>query len=430
MSSDRSIRVENLGKRYRIGTTQGIGRYRSLREEIVEGVSRGRRTRATDDRDFWALRDVSFETMHGETVGIIGRNGAGKSTLLKILARITPPTSGRGETYGRVGSLLEVGTGFHLELTGRENIMLSGAIMGLRRAEVQSRFDEIVEFSGLASFLDTPVKRYSTGMYMRLAFSVAAHLEPEILLVDEVLAVGDAEFQKKCLGRMEELGGTGRTVVFVSHSMPSILRLCPRVLLFDNGSLLADGSGAAVVEAYMGHGGGAAEREWTEDTAPGDEHVRLRAVRVTDAAGSVKPEIDIREPLIVEVEYSILSGHDGSHPVVVLEFMNMEGVTLFATHANRFDTQRRLVPPVRMRARCTVPGNLLSEGGITVLASIASYDPLVIHAIEREAVVFTVVDPSEGDSARGAFAGDMPGVLRPLLEWEQGPTAASETRKA
>ena len=191
----------------------------------------------------------------GETVGIIGRNGAGKSTLLKILARITPPTAGRGETHGRVGSLLEVGTGFHPELTGRENILLSGAIMGMRRAEMQKRFDEIVEFADLAKFLDTPVKRYSSGMYMRLAFSVAAHLEPEILLVDEVLAVGDAAFQKKCLGRMEELSGTGRTVLFVSHSMPSVLRLCPRVILLDGGQSPRTGAASSVVEEYMGGAG-------------------------------------------------------------------------------------------------------------------------------------------------------------------------------
>ena len=270
MSSEIAIRAEGIGKRYRLGATQGVARYRSLREEVAGLASK--RTRGAGGaatKEFWALKDVSFEIRAGETVGIIGRNGAGKSTMLKILARITPPTTGRGVTNGRVGSLLEVGTGFHPELTGRENIMLSAAVMGMRRSEVLSRFDEIVEFSGLSTFLDTPVKRYSSGMYMRLAFSVAAHLEPEILLVDEVLAVGDAEFQKKCLGRMEELGGTGRTVLFVSHSMPSVLRLCPRVILLDGGHLTADGTGSAVVEEYMGRGGGAAERAWPSP----DEHL-------------------------------------------------------------------------------------------------------------------------------------------------------------
>src|SRR5205809_625485 len=292
MSSEIAIQAEGIGKRDRIGATQGVGRYRSLREDISELASRRGRKQERAKRDFWALKDVSFEIEAGETVGIIGRNGAGKSTLLKILARITPPTSGRGETHGRVGSLLEVGTGFHLELTGRENIILSAAIMGMRRQEVWTRFDRIVEFSGLSKFLDTPVKRYSSGMYMRLAFSVAAHLEPEILLVDEVLAVGDAQFQKKCLGRMEELGGTGRTVLFVSHSMPSVMRLCARVILLDGGHLTADATGSQVVEEYMGRGGGAAEREWPDlETAPGDGRVRLKAVRVVNERGELAPEI-------------------------------------------------------------------------------------------------------------------------------------------
>nr|MBA3737255.1 ABC transporter ATP-binding protein [Actinomycetota bacterium] len=279
MSSEIAIRAENIGKRYRIGATQGVARYRSLREDIAELASRRRSKARGGQKDLWALKDVSLEIRAGETVGIIGRNGAGKSTLLKILARITPPTSGRGETVGRVGSLLEVGTGFHWELTGRENIQLSAAIMGMRRHEALARFDEIVAFSGLEKFLDTPVKRYSSGMYMRLAFSVAAHLEPEILLVDEVLAVGDAAFQKKCLGRMEELSGTGRTVLFVSHSMPSVLRLCPRVILLDGGHVTADGNSSAVVEEYMGRGSGGAEREWPDRAAaPGDDRVRLASV--------------------------------------------------------------------------------------------------------------------------------------------------------
>ena len=255
MSSEIAIRADGIGKRYRLGATQGVARYRSLREDVAGLVSRRTGGARRAAKEFWALRDVSFEIRAGETVGIIGRNGAGKSTMLKILARITPPTTGRGVTNGRVGSLLEVGTGFHPELTGRENVMLSAAVMGMRRSEVLSRFDEIVEFSGLSAFLDTPVKRYSSGMYMRLAFSVAAHLEPEILLVDEVLAVGDAEFQKKCLGRMEELGGTGRTVLFVSHSMPSVLRLCPRVILLDGGHVDGRWHGIRGHQHLPGHRG-------------------------------------------------------------------------------------------------------------------------------------------------------------------------------
>ncbi len=234
---DIAIRVENLGKKYKIGANQT--RYQTLRESIVNGFSnsieRIKGAPSKDDNIIWALKDINFEVKHGEVLGIIGRNGAGKSTLLKILARITRPTTGRFELNGRVGSLLEVGTGFHPELTGRDNIYLSGAILGMKRREINHKFDEIVDFAEIEKFLDTPVKHYSSGMYMRLAFSVAAHLEPEILLVDEVLAVGDAEFQKKCLGKMGDVAGQGRTVLFVSHNMGAISMLCNYGLLLNNG---------------------------------------------------------------------------------------------------------------------------------------------------------------------------------------------------
>jgi lipopolysaccharide transport system ATP-binding protein len=420
MSSEIAIRAESIGKRYRIGETQGIGRYRTLREDIVGLASKRHRKAESAREDFWALKDVSFEIMAGETVGIIGRNGAGKSTMLKILAGITPPTSGRGETVGRVGSLLEVGTGFHPELTGRENIMLSAAIMGLRRSEVLQRFDDIVEFSGLAKFLDTPVKRYSTGMYMRLAFSVAAHLEPEILLVDEVLAVGDAAFRKKSLGKMEDLSGTGRTVLFVSHSMPSVLRLCPRVILLDGGHLTADGTGSHVVEVYMGKGGGGAEREWPDPaSAPGDERVRLRSVRVMNEQGSTTPEVDIREPIWVEMAYWNLSNDQGFRPIVSLEFSNAEGTLLFTTHANHLSGVVKAHGPTLIHARCKIPGNFLAEGGVFILAGVVSYHPPTVHAVERDAVAFQVRDMSVGDGVRGSFTGDFPGVMRPMLDWEQ-----------
>lgn len=244
------IEVENLGKHYRRGGQDRV--YRTFREDLMGLMTRPfrrRRGKATDT--FWALRDVSFQVNEGEVVGIIGKNGAGKSTLLKILSRITQPTEGRARLYGRVGSLLEVGTGFHPELTGNENIYLSGTILGMRRAEVRSRFDEIVAFAEIEDFLDTPVKHYSSGMYVRLAFAVAAHLDPEILLVDEVLAVGDMEFQKKCLGKMGEVAEGGRTVVFVSHNMDSITRLCSDAILLDRGGLMAIGPSKAVVEQYL-----------------------------------------------------------------------------------------------------------------------------------------------------------------------------------
>lgn len=256
-----AIRIENLGKRYRLGATSTMDR--NLREVVGDGLrSAVRRVRgrsnggsaeagAEDGRYLWALREVSFEVGHGEVVGIIGPNGAGKSTLLKILSRITDPTEGQVEIYGRVGSLLEVGTGFHPELTGRENIYLNGAILGMRKKDIERSFDEIVAFAEIDRFLDTPVKRYSSGMYVRLAFSVAAHLDPEILIIDEVLAVGDAAFQKKCLGKMRDVAGHGRTVLFVSHNMPAVQALCSRAIVLDQGRLTFEGTSEAACRSYL-----------------------------------------------------------------------------------------------------------------------------------------------------------------------------------
>jgi lipopolysaccharide transport system ATP-binding protein len=437
MSSEISIRAEEIGKRYRIGATQGIGRYRSLREDIAGlATKRGRRAEKPGGEDFWALKDVSFEVRAGETVGIIGRNGAGKSTMLKILARITPPTAGRGETHGRVGSLLEVGTGFHPELTGRENVILSAAIMGMRRSEALARFDEIVEFSGLSKFLDTPVKRYSSGMYMRLAFSVAAHLEPEILLVDEVLAVGDAEFQKKCLGRMEDLSGAGRTVLFVSHSMPSVLRLCPRVILLDDGHLTADGSGSHVVGTYLDTGAGSsAERIWqSPDGAPGDDRIRLKSVRVLDTSGHAAYEHDIRRPVGIEIEYWNLSDDPDFRPLSSLHFYGEDGTCLFVTHDatnNWWWTHPRRQGLVR--SRCRVPGNFLAEGRILLHVAVNSLGPDELHLRVPDVASFIVVDPSQGDGVRGEYTGEYGGVVRPMLEWHvvelpKRPETAEERR--
>jgi lipopolysaccharide transport system ATP-binding protein len=247
------ISVENLGKQYRLGTRRAS--YSSLRETFAEAVrsplKRLRRDGHSADEMVWALKDVSFEVRPGEVVGIIGRNGAGKSTLLKILSRITEPTTGKVQLYGRIASLLEVGTGFHPELTGRENIYLNGAILGMRREEITKKFDEIVAFAEIEKFLDTPVKHYSSGMYMRLAFAVAAHLEPEILVIDEVLAVGDTEFQKKCLGKMDEVSKTGRTVLFVSHQMGPVAQLCPKAILLEKGRVIMQDHANSVIEYYI-----------------------------------------------------------------------------------------------------------------------------------------------------------------------------------
>jgi lipopolysaccharide transport system ATP-binding protein len=253
--TDVAVRVHELGKQFRIGRDRG---YKTLRESLVSTLTAPIRRSESDKRSateaFWALRDVSFDIEHGQVVGIIGRNGAGKSTLLKILSRITEPTSGRVEITGRVGSLLEVGTGFHPELTGRENIYMNGSILGMRRREIERKFDEIVAFSEVEKFLDTPVKRYSSGMYMRLAFSVAAHLEPEVLIVDEVLAVGDAQFQKKCLGKMGDVARQGRTVLFVSHNMPAVEKLCGRGIVLREGQVVYDGDPRTAIRTYLDSG--------------------------------------------------------------------------------------------------------------------------------------------------------------------------------
>ena len=362
-------------------------------------------------------RDIRVAT--GEAVGVIGRNGAGKSTLLKVLSRITEPTSGEAVIRGRVASLLEVGTGFHPELTGRENIYLSGSILGMTRNEIVRRFDEIVDFAGVEQFLDTPVKRYSSGMQVRLGFAVAAHLEPEVLLVDEVLAVGDASFQAKCLGRLEEIGNEGRTVIFVSHSMPSIQRLCSHAILLDRGGVVAQGATSEVVRAYLDTGQGqSSERRWiTPSEAPGDAVARLQSVRILDATEKVRAEFDIREPFSVEVIYES-ENPVGLRPSVNLHFYNEAGNCVFVSNDwNDLSWRQAARQAGAVTARCEIPGDLLAEGRLYITAAISTYDPTIVHAIERDAVAVNLVDLPAGELSRGEYAGDWPGVVRPRLNW-------------
>jgi lipopolysaccharide transport system ATP-binding protein len=420
-----AIRAERLGKRYRI-PAGGQQAYVTLREQLTDlalapirqlhGLFRGRRT-DNGDSEFWALRDVSFEVRQGEVVGVIGRNGAGKSTLLKILSRITEPTEGSAEIRGRVGSLLEVGTGFHPELTGRENVFLSGAILGMRRAEIRRKFEEIIAFAEVEKFVDTPVKHYSSGMYLRLAFSVAAHLEPEVLLVDEVLAVGDARFQRKCLDKMEDVGREGRTVLFVSHNMPAVTRLCPRTVLLDGGALLKDGPSAQVVSTYLSSGvGSTAQREWPDPAkAPGNEIVRLRAVRARNEAGEVSDAVDIRQTLGVEVEFDVLTAGHVLAPN--LHFYNEEGILLFILGDSDPAWKDVPRPAGRYCSTAWIPGNFLAEGTLIVSAAVTTVTPLTVHFFERDAVAVQVVDTVEGGSVRGDFTGPIPGMVRPLMKW-------------
>lgn len=420
-----AISVKALGKKYRIGVRQDP--YGRLTETLWNAMASPFRRGETGDRpsDFWALRDVSFDVQAGSAVGVIGRNGAGKSTLLKILSRITEPTHGRVELHGRVGALLEVGTGFHPELSGRENVFLSGAILGMRRTEILRRFDEIVAFADIGQFLDTPIKRYSSGMKVRLGFAVAAFLEPEILFIDEVLAVGDAEFQKKCLGKMAEVGKAGRTIVFVSHSMPSILRLCDRAILLDRGQAVVAGPTHEVVRRYLESDlGRTGERRWDGPAdAPGDDVARLRRIRVVPDGGGSSEEIEIQRAVDVEVEY--WSSSPGNlRPSVNLHFFNDEGVCLFVTNDwNDREAWERPRQSGLVRATCRIPGNFLAEGRVTVTVAVSTYNPTRAHAQEDDAIAFQVVDRTAGEGARGVYAIDWPGVVRPMLEWhvEDGP---------
>ena len=417
--NDVAIEAVGLSKMYRIGTSgKRTGR---LTESLWDGLTAPFRKRADGPAmtDFWALRDATFEVPRGSAVGVIGRNGAGKSTLLKILSRITQPTTGRAELRGRVGSLLEVGTGFHSELTGRENIFLSGAILGMRRPEITRRFDEIVAFADIGPFLETPIKRYSSGMKVRLGFAVAAFLEPEILFVDEVLAVGDAEFQRKCLDKMGEIGAGGRTIVFVSHSMPSMLRLCDRAILLERGQTVADGPTANVVQSYLESVlGRAGELRWEDDAlAPGDDVARLRSIRVVPGVDGRSDQLDVADAVDIEVEY-VSSAPGDLRPSVNLHFYNDEGICLFVTNDwNDVEWWERRRPAGLVRAVCRIPPHFLAEGRVTVTAAVSTYNPTRVHAIEREAVAFQVADRSKGTGVRGVYGGDWPGVVRPWLEW-------------
>jgi lipopolysaccharide transport system ATP-binding protein len=423
MSSSNSIAIEDLGKRYIIGhqSSKGDGLRHAVENAVrapFRSLKMARRAKREALEEFWALRDINLEIKQGEVLGIIGRNGAGKSTLLKILSRITEPTTGRIRLQGRVSSLLEVGTGFHAELTGRENIFLNGAILGMSRAEIIRKFDEIVAFSGVEKFLDTPVKRYSSGMYVRLAFAVAAHLEPEILIVDEVLAVGDAEFQKKCLDKMDAVGQSGRTILFVSHNMQAITRLCSRAVLLNEGRVKLDGAPSQVANAYLRSGiTTTAAREWPDvAAAPGDHVARLCAVRVRSESGEVIDVVDIRKPVGIELEYEVLLPDYAF--LVHFSVLNQEGMHLFVAVDIDPAWRGRRRPAGRYISTGWIPGNLLAEGLVSVRAVVMSWDPEVVHAVAEDAVAFRVLDDlTAADTARGDYGKAMPGLVRPLLRW-------------
>jgi lipopolysaccharide transport system ATP-binding protein len=431
--SDLAVRVENLGKRYHIGQR---AHYNTVREAFSNLVGSpfakllGRSTVRSPSRHFrsntfWALREVSFELKQGQLLGIIGRNGAGKSTLLKILSRITEPTEGTADIRGRVRSLLEVGTGFHPELTGRENIYLNGAILGMKSAEITRKFDEIVAFAEVERFIDTPVKWYSSGMYTRLAFSVAAHLEPEVLIVDEVLAVGDIGFQQRCLGKMEEVSAGGRTVLFVSHIMSAISRLCKRVILIEGGKIVADGATEDVIPQYNDLFSGASGSQTSTEPVSTHENavVRLVSARIRLEDGQVTEQVDRRYPVAVEMQYEVLS--PGLVLIPGLQFFNPQGTCLFAT-ANSSRTTRPSAAG-HYTSTCWIPGNLFTPGRIFASALITSIDPAAVHANVHNAIAFDVRDDAISDSFWLPYAAEYPGVLRPQLEWTTDVVSLTES---
>jgi len=415
-----AISVRNLSKRYQIGgLNPGYTTFREfLAGAMVIPIRRLRRIQTAKSQTVWALKDINFEMQSGEVVGLIGHNGAGKSTLLKILSRITSPTAGRTEVNGRIGSLLEIGTGFHPDLTGRENIYLNGTILGTTSSEVKKRFDEIVAFSEIENFIDTPVKWYSTGMYLRLAFSVAVHLETEVLVMDEVLAVGDVSFQQKCLDKMNEIRNEGRTILFLSHTMSAVTRLCDRAILLDAGHMVADGPAAKVVNDYLGASWKiTSKREWTDATeAPGNHVVRLRRVRIRDQEGRTSESTDIRHPVGVDIAYEVLQ--PGVTLTPRIDLFSDAGVHLFSAHDIGDEWRYRSRPTGQYVSTAWIPGNFLSEGNFVVNVSVMSHTPsTMLHAQAGNAVTFQVVDYHAKDSARGDYVGPIGGVLRPLLNW-------------
>jgi len=427
--SNPVISVRGLGKKYRLGATH---RYDSLRDQITNTFKslfsrNGNKTgadptkvdnRMNDAKEFWALRDISIDIEQGEIIGIIGPNGAGKSTLLKILSEITEPTVGEIRIRGQVGTLLEVGTGFHPELSGRENIFLNGAILGMKRREIKSKIEDIVEFSGIGNFLDTPVKRYSSGMYVRLAFSVAAYLESEILLVDEVLAVGDSNFQKKCINKMDDFSKSGKTIIFVSHNMNAITRLCSRVILLLEGGICEDGPSTKTVASYLNREKkGKAFVEWNNlDCAPGNDWVSLISMKIRDHNGNVNEIHDISKPINIEIEYFIKK--PGLKMLPKLHIINGEGNIVFVTQDNNSYWTHEPGQYGYYESTLEIPGNFLSEGTYSVLGQIVTHDPNnIVHVFERDAVTFHAVESLSANQTRGKYSGHIPGIVRPLLFW-------------
>ncbi len=395
------LEIENLSKRYLINH-ENRQPYLSLRDNIA-GMFKSKSRK----EEFWALRDINFSVNPGESIGIIGKNGAGKSTLLKLLSRITPPTSGRIITRGRIASLLEVGTGFHPELTGRENIFMNGSILGMRRAEILKNFDAIVDFSGVEKFLDTPLKHYSSGMQLRLAFAVAAFLENEILIIDEVLAVGDAEFQKKCMGKMGEVSISGRTVLFVSHNMEAVQTLCNRGILLEKGKIINKGSITDVLSNYQS----TTKKPfmiWEEDNRPGDNLVKLDYVKIVDSQDNQLSLVNIGQDFIIKLKIEILE--DNVCPSPNFHFFTLNNVYCCVAISNIGMLDKGIY-----EFFTDVPGNMLNNMTYKIGVALTTLNTGYVHLYEREIVTLEVIE--DKSTRMHSFSGEIPGVFRPKLEY-------------
>ena len=425
--SDIILKAKNISKQYRLGLvssstlshdlTRWWYRARGKDDPFLKiGESNDRSTKGNCDY-VWALKDINFEVKRGEVLGIIGKNGAGKSTLLKILSRVTSPTTGEIKTKGRIASLLEVGTGFHPEMTGLENIYLNGAILGMTKKEIQEKEGEIIDFSGCQRYIDTPVKRYSSGMRVRLAFAVAAHLEPDILVIDEVLAVGDAEFQKKAIGKMQDISsGEGRTVLFVSHNMDAIMRLCTRAVLLKNGRIIENGNVSKIIDKYLNTEFGTTSYKKWKTTNIENVIVRIIEVKAHNSNYEVSENFKITETIGITMTYEVLNSGNKIHSA--FNFYNSSGVNIFDTHENNTKLYHNEKNRGVYESTVWVNKNLFSEGVIIIGVALVTHDPFVKHFHENDVIAFNMIDDLSNSPTRGDYVGNMQGIIRPLLKWE------------
>jgi len=400
------LQIENISKRFRI--SHELQPYLNIRDRVAQLFSK---SKSMSTEEFWALKNISFNVEAGESLGIIGKNGAGKSTLLKILSKITPPSSGKIISRGRIASLLEVGTGFHPELTGRENIFLNGSILGMRRNEIQKKFDEIVDFSGVEKFLDTALKHYSSGMQLRLAFAVAAFLEPEVLIIDEVLAVGDAEFQKKCMGKMDEVSKSGRTILFVSHNMNAVNSLCSRCIHLQKGKISDIGKTEDIINQYLKGGNEKTnERDFSHEKVIGDDHARLLHARLIGQHRETLEFTSIDQ--VSGIEYTFEIKKNGMNPIPNIHLFTNKGECAFVSN---IDPKGTYATQGRYKAIMWIPSHLLNAGTYSAGLALSTLNPTNVHFYEQDAIIFDVIE--DVNKRVTEYKQTIPGVVRPLLQW-------------